>query len=231
MVVYGSEKDWQACIAKLIIYAMKKEDSVYPLSRKWNRGVKRAFDIVFSLVFLCTLFPVLLVIIVIVTECTMPGKLFFIQKRTGWKGRTFRCVKFRTMRENAEADTRQATRTDERITRWGHILRKTNLDEIPQFWNVLMGDMSVVGPRPHMVKQTEEYSRLIGNYMRRHDVRPGVTGWSQVNGFRGETAHLADMESRVKYDLWYIKHWSLWLDLYIVVKTAKTCFYWDEKAY
>lgn len=106
---------------------------ISPLNRRGNRWLKRAFDVVFSLLFLCTVFPVLLIIVVIVTECTMPGKLFFIQKRTGWKGRTFRCVKFRTMRQNTEADTRQATRTDERITRWGHVLRKTNLDETPQF--------------------------------------------------------------------------------------------------
>lgn len=210
---------------------MKEMNMISPLNRRGNRWLKRAFDVVFSLLFLCTVFPVLLIIVVIVTECTMPGKLFFIQKRTGWKGRTFRCVKFRTMRQNTEADTRQATRTDERITRWGHVLRKTNLDETPQFWNVLMGDMSIVGPRPHMVRQTEEYSRLIDGYARRLEVKPGVTGWSQVNGFRGETAHLADMENRVKYDLWYIGHWSFRLDLYIILKTAKSCFYFDEKAY
>ena len=210
---------------------MKEMNVNSPLNRRGNRWLKRAFDVVFSLAFLCTVFPVLLIIVVIVTECTMPGKLFFIQKRTGWKGRTFRCVKFRTMRKNTEADTRQATRTDERITRWGHVLRKTNLDETPQFWNVLMGDMSIVGPRPHMVRQTEEYSRLIDGYARRLEVKPGVTGWSQVHGFRGETAHLADMENRVKYDLWYIGHWSFLLDLYIILKTAKSCFYLDEKAY
>ncbi len=158
------------------------------------------------------------------TECTMPGKLFFVQKRSGLNGKTFNCYKFRTMRENADSDTLQASKHDTRITWWGHIMRMTNLDETPQFFNVLMGDMSVVGPRPHMVKQTEEYSRLIEGYMARLSVRPGITGWSQINGFRGETRRLADMENRVKYDLWYIRHWSFTLDLHIIVKTFFQCF-------
>lgn len=202
-----------------------------PLDCLGNRLLKRAFDFVCSLVFLCTLFPVLVIIVAIMTESTMPGKLFFIQKRTGWRGRTFRCIKFRTMRASADADTRQATRTDARITKWGHIMRKTNLDEMPQFLNVLMGDMSIVGPRPHMVKHTEEYSRQIDEYMVRHCIKPGITGWSQVNGFRGETPRLADMKNRVKYDIWYIKNWKFTLDLYIIWKTVESCFFTDAKAY
>ena len=202
-----------------------------PLNQWGNRFLKRAFDVICSLVFLCTLFPILIIVVAIMTECTMPGKLFFVQKRTGLRGKTFKCIKFRTMKVNADADTRQATKSDDRITRWGHILRKTNLDEMPQFLNVLMGDMSIVGPRPHMVKHTEEYSRQIETYMVRHSVKPGITGWSQVNGFRGETPRLADMENRVKYDIWYIKNWKFSLDLYIVLKTLDSCFHTDARAY
>ncbi len=208
-----------------------KHNSKNPLERTRNRILKRAFDIVFSLVFLCTLFPIILLMVTLITQCTMPGKVFFTQKRTGLDGKAFTCIKFRSMKANPEADTRQATRKDERITRWGHILRSTNLDEIPQFLNVLWGNMSVVGPRPHMVKHTEEYSLQIDTYMLRHQVKPGVTGWSQINGFRGETPRLADMENRVKYDLWYIHHWSFGLDLFIIYKTIEGCFHKDKKAY
>lgn len=203
---------------------MPVEQSHITMNDQRNRILKRNFDFVFSLVFLCTLFPLILIVAFIMTECTMPGKLFFVQKRSGLNGKTFNCYKFRTMRENADSDTLQASKHDTRITWWGHIMRMTNLDETPQFFNVLMGDMSVVGPRPHMVKQTEEYSRLIEGYMARLSVRPGITGWSQINGFRGETRRLADMENRVKYDLWYIRHWSFTLDLHIIVKTFFQCF-------
>lgn len=202
-----------------------------PLSGTGNKFLKRGFDILFSLAFLCTFFPVILVIVAIVSECTMPGKLFFRQKRTGLNGKTFYCFKFRTMRQNAHADCLQATRNDARITRWGHILRKTNLDETPQFLNVLIGDMSIVGPRPHMVRHTEKYSKQIANYMVRHQVKPGVTGWSQIHGFRGETKYVADMKNRIKYDIWYITHWSFILDLYIIRKTALNCFGKDKNAY
>lgn len=202
-----------------------------PLDNFGNKIIKRGFDIAFSLVFLCTVFPFILVVVLIVTECTMPGKLFFMQKRTGLRGNTFKCYKFRTMKENVDSDRLQATRNDVRITRWGHLLRKTNLDETPQFINVLIGNMSVVGPRPHMVKHTEEYSRQINGYMMRHWIKPGITGWSQVNGFRGETKRLADMRNRIKYDIWYIDHWSFLLDLYIIRKTFTKCFYNDRNAY
>lgn len=124
------------------------------------------------------------------------------------------------MKVNSDADRMQATKGDVRVTRWGSILRKTNLDETPQFVNVLLGDMSIVGPRPHMLKHTEEYSQLINKYMVRHFVKPGITGWSQVSGFRGETKQLSDMENRIKNDIWYIEHWSFGLDVYIIYKTV-----------
>ena len=202
-----------------------------PLSRVENRVVKRIFDIVFSLLFLCTLFIPILLIVTIVTELTMPGPVFFRQKRTGLNGKEFTCLKFRSMKVNAQADSLQATKGDSRVTRWGEIMRHTSLDELPQFINVLLGDMSVVGPRPHMLKHTEEYSQLIDKYMVRHYVKPGITGWSQVTGFRGETQTLDQMEGRVKGDIWYIEHWNFWLDLLIIFKTVANVFKGDEEAY
>lgn len=200
------------------------------LKNKWYWWLKRGFDIVFSLCFLCLVFPFVLLVVFIVTQCTMPGKLFFVQKRTGLNGKTFKCYKFRSMRKNEHSDVLQATKGDSRITRWGKIMRKTSLDETPQFINVLLGDMSVVGPRPHMLKHTEEYTALIDGYMLRHEVKPGVTGWSQIKGFRGEIKQLKDMENRLKSDLWYIRNWHFLLDLYIILKTVTICFGNDKNA-
>ena len=202
-----------------------------PLSQVENKWLKRGFDVVFSLLFLCTLFPFIFLVVAVVTKCTMPGPLFFKQKRNGLNDREFTCYKFRSMKVNAEADRLQASKGDPRITRWGHILRKTNLDETPQFFNVLRGDMSVVGPRPHMLKHTEEYSKLIDKYMVRHFVRPGITGWSQINGLRGETKSVSDMEKRIRFDIWYIEHWSFAMDLYIVFKTVVNLLRGEENAY
>lgn len=201
------------------------------LDDKWSQYLKRGFDIVVSLCFLCLVFPFLLLLVFVVTECTMPGKLFFVQKRTGLNGKTFKCYKFRSMRQNPLSEVRQATKGDERVTRWGYIMRKTSLDETPQFINVLMGDMSIVGPRPHMLKHTDEFSELVDGYMLRHQVKPGVTGWSQVNGYRGEIRKVEDIKNRVKFDLWYIDHWSFFLDLCIIFKTMTLCFGNDSHAH
>ena len=202
-----------------------------PLSKISNQILKRTFDIVFSLLFLCTLFPFILIIVTIVTKITMPGPVFFKQKRNGLNDKEFYCYKFRSMKVNAQADTLQATKDDPRKTRWGNIMRKTNIDELPQFINVLLGDMSIVGPRPHMLKHTEEYSKLINKYMVRHFVKPGITGWSQVTGFRGETKELKDMEGRVRGDIWYIEHWSFGLDLFIIYKTVANALHGEKNAY
>ena len=196
-----------------------------------NRVIKRTFDIVFSLTFLCTIFPIVLLVVAVITKITMPGPLFFRQKRNGLNDKVFYCIKFRSMRVNDDADKVQATKDDPRKTKWGNIMRKTNIDELPQFINVLLGDMSVVGPRPHMLKHTEEYSQLIDKYMVRHFVRPGITGWSQVTGFRGETKELSQMEGRVKGDIWYIEHWTFWLDLYIIFKTIANAIRGEKEAY
>ena len=201
------------------------------LDDKWSQFLKRGFDIVVSLCFLCLVFPFLLLLVFVVTECTMPGKLFFVQKRTGLNGKTFKCYKFRSMRQNPLSEVRQATKGDERVTRWGYIMRKTSLDETPQFINVLMGDMSIVGPRPHMLKHTDEFTEMVDGYMLRHQVKPGVTGWSQVNGYRGEIRKVEDLENRVKFDLWYIDHWNFFLDLRIIFKTMTLCFGNDSHAH
>ena len=202
-----------------------------PLSRLGNKMIKRTFDIVFSLAFLCTIFPFIYILVAVITKITMPGPIFFKQKRNGLNDKEFYCYKFRSMRVNADADRVQATKDDPRKTKWGNIMRKTSIDELPQFINVLKGDMSVVGPRPHMLKHTEEYSQLINKYMVRHFVKPGITGWSQVTGFRGETKELKDMEGRIRGDIWYIEHWNFWLDIYIIYKTVANAIHGEKNAY
>ena len=157
--------------------------------------------------------------------------MFFKQKRTGYLGREFYCLKFRTMRVNAEADSTQATSNDPRKTKVGDFLRRTSLDELPQFINVWRGDMSIVGPRPHMLAHTEQYKALIDRYMIRHMVKPGITGWAQVCGYRGNTDELIKMEKRVRADVWYIEHWSIMLDIKIFIKTIVNGFVGEENAY
>lgn len=202
-----------------------------PLQAVYNRALKRSFDIVFSLAILLTVFPILYIIVGTLIKLSSPGPILFKQKRTGFYGRDFECYKFRTMKVNAEADTMQAVKDDPRKTKIGSFLRKTNLDEFPQFVNVLLGDMSVVGPRPHMLKHTEEYSALIDKYMIRHLVKPGITGWAQVTGYRGETKTLEQMEGRVKRDVWYIENWTFFLDLKIIVVTLLNMLRGEKNAY
>ncbi len=191
-----------------------------PLDLVVNRILKRAFDILFSALFLCTLFPLVYIVVGIVTKLTSPGPILFKQRRHGLDGKEFWCYKFRSMRVNRDCDSVQATLNDPRKTKFGDLMRRTSVDELPQFINVLKGDMSVVGPRPHMLKHTEEYSRIIGTYMVRHYIRPGITGWAQVTGFRGETKELSDMQGRIKADIWYLEHWTIMLDFYIIYKTV-----------
>ena len=201
-----------------------------PLQNSVNRAVKRAFDIVMSLFFLiptALMFPFIWLII----KIQSPGPIFFKQARTGIDGKTFMMLKFRSMHVNADADRLQATKDDPRKYPFGNFMRKSNIDELPQFLNVLKGDMSFVGPRPHMLAHTEQYSELIDKYMVRHFVKPGLTGWAQVTGFRGETKELWQMEGRVKRDIWYMEHWSIWLDIRIIWMTFKTIFVHDEHAY
>ena len=199
-----------------------------PLLNPFNRFLKRAFDIVFSGGVLLFLFLPLFVVVAIVIKRKSPGPIFFRQKRTGMDGKDFWCLKFRSMHVNDQADTLQATENDPRKYPFGDFMRRTNIDELPQFINVFLGDMSVVGPRPHMLKHTEQYSELIGRYMVRHLAKPGITGWAQVNGLRGETRELRDMERRVRHDIWYVEHWTFGLDLRIIVKTVTNMIFGDK---
>jgi len=190
-----------------------------PLDHLRNRLLKRSFDIFFSLLVILCFGWNLLPLIIGIIKWTSKGPAFFVQERTGLNNLPFRCYKFRSMYINEESDKKQATKDDSRITPFGHFMRKWNIDELPQFFNVLCGQMSVVGPRPHMLSQTEQYSALIKHYNDRHYVKPGITGWAQVNGWRGETEETWKMENRVKYDIEYIKKWSFSLDLKIIWMT------------
>ena len=191
-----------------------------PLDRLTYRTAKRLFDIAFSLSVIILLFSWLFPIIALIIKLDSKGPVFFIQRRTGINNKTFYCLKFRTMRTNKDADIRQATKDDDRITSIGNFLRKTNIDELPQFFNVLNGDMSVVGPRPHMLKHTKQYSALIEHYKVRHFVKPGITGWAQVNGYRGLTDELWKMEKRVEYDMEYLTNWTFYWDVKIIFMTV-----------
>lgn len=201
-----------------------------PLSKFINRVAKRTFDLMVSIPF-TLISPLIFIPIAIGIKMSSPGPVFFRQKRTGLYGKDFMCLKFRTMRVNDKSDSKQATKDDPRKTKFGNFLRRTSLDELPQFYNVLWGDMTVVGPRPHMVSQTEEYRKLINKYMIRHAVKPGITGWAQINGFRGATEELWQMEKRVEHDVWYISNWSVFLDIKIVFLTVFNQLKGEENAY
>lgn len=187
-----------------------------PLDNIGARFIKRTFDIVFSLLVIILLLSWVVPLVAIIQLFDSPGPVFFRQKRTGANNQAFKCVKFRSMKVNGDSDQVQSFAGDKRITRFGNFMRKTNIDELPQFFNVLTGKMSVVGPRPHMLKHTEEYSQLIDYYMARHYVKPGITGWAQVAGWRGNTDEIWKMEKRVQYDTEYTENWSMLWDLKII---------------
>lgn len=201
-----------------------------PLTFIENKILKRTFDIVVSALTCLVLLP-FLPILALIIKLQSPGPLFFVQNRTGLNGHTFKCYKFRSMHVNSQADTLQASKDDPRKFPFGEFMRKTNIDEFPQFFNVLKGDMSIVGPRPHMTLHTEVYGTLIDKYMVRHFCRPGITGWAQVSGFRGETKELWQMEERIRRDIWYLENWTFWLDLKIILKTALSIIRPDKQAY
>jgi len=186
----------------------------------FNRYLKAFEDRLLALLILILISPLLL-IIAIGVKLSSPGPILFKQLRHGWDGKPIKIYKFRTMFEHSEEGGKvtQAGRQDARVTPFGAFLRRTSLDELPQFFNVLQGRMSIVGPRPHALAHNEEYKDQIDAYMLRHKVKPGITGWAQINGWRGETDTLEKMQKRVEYDLYYIDHWSLWFDLKILLLT------------
>jgi putative colanic acid biosysnthesis UDP-glucose lipid carrier transferase len=195
-----------------------------------NGLVKRISDIVLSSVILVLILPVL-ALVAIGVKLSSPGPVIFRQRRTGLDGEVIEVYKFRSMTtQDNGPQVQQATRNDRRITPFGAFIRKTSLDELPQFINVLQGRMSIVGPRPHAVAHNEQYRSIVKAYMARHKVKPGITGWAQVNGLRGETDTVDKMARRVEYDLEYLRNWSLSLDLLIIARTAKLMVH-DKKAY
>lgn len=202
-----------------------------PMNNPVMKLFKRSEDILISGLFLITLYPVIWLFVAIGIKLSSPGPILFRQNRTGYNGKSFKCLKFRSMKVNADSDKVQATEHDPRKTKFGDFLRRTSIDELPQFINVFKGDMSLVGPRPHMEFHTEMYSRLISEYMVRHLVKPGITGWAQVNGCRGETKTVEQMKERVEHDIWYIEHWSPMLDVKIVFMTVCQILGGDKQAY
>ncbi len=202
-----------------------------PLDDNVNRIIKRAFDFVFATVVLVGLLSWLTPLLAIIIKIESKGPVFFKQKRNGRNNKEFYCYKYRSMKPNPEADIHQVRKNDKRITAIGRFMRKTSIDELPQFYNVLLGDMSVVGPRPHMVSHTNMYAESIDKFMVRHFVKPGITGLAQVNGYRGEVETEQDIINRVKYDIFYLENWSVLMDSKVIIQTLVNAIKGDKKAY
>ncbi|WP_299797798.1 undecaprenyl-phosphate glucose phosphotransferase [uncultured Maribacter sp.] len=202
-----------------------------PLDLDYANLIKRIFDILFSLFVIVTVLSWLVPIVFILMKIDSKGPLFFKQKRHGVNKNTFWCYKFRSMTKSDDSDTKMATKNDMRITKLGRILRKTSIDELPQFFNVLKGDMSIVGPRPHMEVHTKQYETSVEKYLVRHFLKPGITGLAQVKGYRGEIIHKSDIVNRVRYDIFYMEKWSILLDIQIIIRTVTNIFVADKNAY
>jgi len=202
-----------------------------PLQESVNQIAKRAFDILFASAVIIFILSWLTPILAILIRLESKGPIFFKQSRNGFNYKEFDCFKFRSMMPNDDAHLHQATKGDQRVTKVGKFIRKTSIDELPQFFNVLFGDMSVVGPRPHMVSHTNMYAKRVDKFMVRHFVKPGITGLAQVSGFRGEVETDKDIINRVKYDIFYIENWSLLLDIKIIIQTFLNALKGEDKAY
>ena len=198
---------------------------------KLNKVIKRVFDLVFSSIIIVGLMSWLMPIMALIIKLDSKGPVFFVQKRNGLNYKEFNCYKFRSMKLNDKADLDLASKNDVRITKVGKFIRKTSIDELPQFFNVLLGDMSVVGPRPHMVSVTNLYALQVDKFMVRHFVKPGITGLAQTKGYRGEVETDEDIINRVKFDIFYMENWSILLDVEIIVKTIFNILKGDEKAF
>lgn len=202
-----------------------------PLDDVSNRIKKRGLDVMVSSLAIIFILSWMVPIVGFLVFLESGWPIFFKQLRTGKNKKNFYCWKFRSMKTNADANLKQATQDDARITRIGKFIRKTSLDEFPQFFNVLRGEMSLVGPRPHMVKHTSDYSKVVDEYMIRQFIKPGITGWAQINGFRGEITNPDQIKMRVNKDLWYLENWTLWLDIQILFLTVYHVFRGDKNAY
>jgi putative colanic acid biosysnthesis UDP-glucose lipid carrier transferase len=195
-----------------------------PLDDVGNRIKKRVLDIIISFFVIVFILSWLIPVIGLLILLESGGPVFFAQLRTGKNKNPFYCYKFRSMRKNNDADLKQATATDSRVTKVGKFIRRTSLDEFPQFINVFKGNMSLVGPRPHMIKHTDDYSKIVDEYMVRQFIKPGITGWAQLNGYRGEITNPEQIKMRINKDLWYLENWSLWLDIQILFLTIYFVF-------
>jgi putative colanic acid biosynthesis UDP-glucose lipid carrier transferase len=203
-----------------------------PLTELTNKIKKRAFDLIFSLLVIVFLLSWLVPLIALIIRIDSKGPIFFTQNRLGRDKKIIKVYKFRSMKvAEKDAEYKQATKDDDRITRVGRFIRKTSLDELPQFFNVLKGDMSICGPRPHPLKMNDTYRMVINKYMIRHFLKPGITGWAQVNGYRGETRELKDVQGRIEHDIWYMEHWHFWLDVKIIFLTVYNIIRGEENAY
>ncbi len=202
-----------------------------PLEDIGNQVKKRFLDLVVSFMVIIFILSWMIPLIALLIIIESRGPVFFIQQRTGKNNRPFKCLKFRSMFLNNNADKVQAIKNDSRITKVGKVLRKTSLDEFPQFINVFKGEMSLVGPRPHMLKHTDEYSKIVNQFMIRHFSKPGITGWAQINGFRGEITDPRQIKLRVENDIWYLEKWNIWLDIKIIFLTVYKVFKGDKNAY
>lgn len=202
-----------------------------PLDDSFNLALKRVFDVIFSMLVILLIMSWLTPLLALLIKLESKGPIFFIQKRNGYNYKTFNCIKFRSMVPNKKADIIQVSKADNRITKIGKIMRQTSMDELPQFFNVLIGDMSVVGPRPHMLSHTDMYAKKVNKFMVRHFVKPGITGLAQVSGFRGEVESDKDIIGRVRFDIFYIENWSILLDIKIIIQTIINAIKGDEKAY
>lgn len=204
-----------------------------PLSYKTAQIKKRIFDVVMSSLIIVFLLSWLLPLLAILIKLDSKGPVFFTQKRSGKNNQPFSCLKLRSLKAHDHADgaTNQVTKDDERVTKVGRFLRKTNLDELPQFFNVLRGQMSIVGARPHMLRHTVDFATIETEYMLRHLTKPGVTGWAQINGYRGEIKQVNQLKKRIEHDIWYIENWNIWLDVKIVFLTVYVTLKGDKNAY
>ncbi len=202
-----------------------------PLSLVYNRAIKRFFDITISILVIVLILSWLIPILAILDLLLTREGVFFIQRRPGLNKKPFNLIKFKTMKKNGVADTKQAIKNDGRVTTIGKIMRTTSIDELPQFFNVLTGNMSVIGPRPHMWQQTEDYKAIVKKFMIRHTIKPGITGYAQVRGYRGEIKCASDIKKRIKLDLIYIENWTIWFDVKIILLTIKNLMKKDSNAY
>jgi len=202
-----------------------------PLDDVGNRIKKRVLDITISFFVIILILSWLIPLLGLLIFLESRGPIFFKQLRTGKDKKPFYCIKFRSMRLNKDADEKQATQNDMRVTKIGRFIRKTSLDEVPQFFNVFIGEMSLIGPRPHMLKHTSDYSEVVDDYMVRQFIKPGITGWAQIHGYRGEITNAEQIQMRVNKDLWYLENWTLWLDIQILFLTLYYVFKGDKNAF